>query len=258
MQTAEREAPVDAGDRDEIVALYREDGHVTVPGVFSPERMDAAVAEVVAWGDEALSAMSEADRGWFLDRGVKGGAVLRKLDNPHKKRPFFTELARDPAIVGLVEALVGQGVSVYFSQIFFKPPKGGGPKPAHQDNFYFGPTDHEGVVTAWIALDDADLENGCLRYGRGTHKGRILPHAAPEGRPFDLQIDEAEVAKMEMRPAPVPKGGVSFHHGGTVHVSADNQSDRWRRACALHYVRSDVSFANPALPYDHSLVLPVS
>jgi phytanoyl-CoA hydroxylase len=45
---------------------------------------------------------------------------------------------------------------------FFKPPEGGGPKPAHHDNFSFGPNDPEGVVTAGIALDDAALENGCL------------------------------------------------------------------------------------------------
>ena len=258
MQTAERTAAVDAAETDRLVAFYQQDGHATAAGVFSAERMDAAVADVVAWGDAALAAMSEEERRWFVDRGVKGAAVLRKLDNAHVKRPFFTELARDPAIVSLVEALVGRGVSVYFSQIFFKPPHGGGPKPAHQDNFYFGPSDPEGVVTAWIALDDADEANGCLRYGRATHRRPILPHTAPEDRPFDLQIAEADLAGIEMRPAPVPKGGVSFHHGGTVHVSADNDSERWRRACALHFVRNDVAFANPALPYDHSLVLPVT
>ncbi|MBJ3775792.1 phytanoyl-CoA dioxygenase family protein [Acuticoccus mangrovi] len=246
-----------ARDTKDLVALYEEDGHATKAGVFTPERMDAAIADVIAWSDEAIAAMSEKDRRWFVDGAAKG-TVLRKLDNPHTKRAFFTELASDPAIVELVEALVGKGVSVYFSQIFFKPPHGGGPKPAHQDNFYFGPSDHDGVVTAWIALDQADEENGCLRYGRATHRGPIIGHTAPQDRPFDLQIAAPDMAGMEMRPAPVPKGGVSFHHGGTVHVSADNNSERWRRACAFHYVRNDVVFSHPALPYDHSLVLRVS
>ena len=258
MPSARDEAPTGAASVGELVELYRADGHATMPDVFSAARMDEAVADVVAWGDEELAAMSEADRRWFVDRGVQGAAVLRKLDNPHTKRPFFSALARDRGIVDLVEALIGTGVSVYFSQVFFKPPHGGGPKPAHQDSFYFGPSDPDGLVTAWIALDDADEANGCLRYGRGTHQGPILPHTAPQDRPYDLQIAEDDLAGIEMRPAPVPKGGVSFHHGGTVHVSADNRSDRWRRACALHYVRNDVDFASPALPYDRSLVLPVS
>lgn len=237
---------------------FRSDGHVTVSGVFTPERMDAAIADVQSWSEAFLAGLSEEQRAWYVDGGVAGATVLRKLDNPHAKRPFFRALAADPAIVQRVEDLIGRGVSVYFSQVFFKPPRGGGPKPAHQDNFYFGPSDPDGLVTAWVALEDADEENGCLRYGRATHLGPILPHTAPPERPYDLQIDPAEVARMEMRPAPVPKGGVSFHHGGTVHQSADNRSERWRRACALHYVRSDVVFATPALPYDDSLVLKVS
>lgn len=244
--------------RADLIARFRADGHATAPHVFPPERMDAAAGDVNRWAEDALTAMSERERQWYVDGGVAGAAVLRKLDNPHIKRPFFTGLAKDDGLVALAETLIGPGVSVYFSQIFFKPPHGGGPKPAHQDNYYFGPSDPEGVVTAWIALDDADEDNGCLRYGRATHLAPVLPHSAPDDRPFDLQIDDAIVERLDMRPAPVPKGGVSFHHGGTVHCSADNRSGRWRRACAFHYVRNDVVFATPALPYDHSLVLRVT
>ncbi|MEO8281160.1 MAG: phytanoyl-CoA dioxygenase family protein, partial [Ideonella sp.] len=157
-----------------------------------------------------------------------------------------------------VEALIGTGVSVYFSQIFFKPPEGGGPKPAHQDNFYFGPTDPEGVVTAWIALDDATLENGCLYFGDGTNAGPVYAHFAPAGEPYNLQLPPAILDKQPMSPAPVRKGGVSFHHGNTFHASGPNHSDKWRRACALHFVSNGNEFANPALPYDHSLKFKVS
>ena len=138
---------------------------------------------------------------------------------------------------------------MYFSQIFFKPPEGGGPKPAHQDNFYFGPTDIEGVATAWIALDDATLENGCLYFGDGTNLGPVYSHFAPEGEPFNLQLPATVLDKQPMTPAPVRKGGVSFHHGNTFHQSGPNHSSAWRRACALHYVRNDVEFAHarPAL-----------
>lgn len=253
-------APVLALDqRDAIAAAYQADGHVTVSGVFAPTVMMDALADITQWGEAFLAELPAADRRWYIDGGVRGAGVLRKLDNPHARRPFFSQLARDPVLVGLVESLIGgRGVAVYYSQIFFKPPGGGGPKPAHQDNYYFGPSDHDGVVTAWVALEDADLDNGCLHYGRASHLKPVLPHFAPEGEPFNLQMTAADLAAQEMRPAPVPQGGVSFHHGGTVHQSADNPSTRWRRACALHYVRHDVVFQSPALPYDHSLVLTVS
>ena len=240
-------------------ATYARDGYVVVPGVFTAERMDAAIADAQAWSRDFLADLPAEKRAWYVDSGAAEANALRKLDNPHHHRPFFRDMACDPALVSLVEELAGApGVGVYFSQIFFKPPRGGGPKPAHQDNFYFGPSDHDGVVTAWVALEDADEANGCLRYGVGTHKGPILPHAAPPDRPFDLQLDEADLARLDMRPTPVPRGGVACHHGGTVHRLADNHSDRWRRACAFHFVRNDVTFANPALPFDHGIVLKVS
>lgn len=190
--------------------------------------------------------------------GGATGEVLRKLDNPHHERSIFGELARAPVLVGLVEDLIGPGVSVYFSQIFFKPPHGGGPKPVHQDNFCFGPSDPEAVVTAWLALDDATLENGCLYYGEGSNQGPVYAHVAPEAEPFNLQLPDAIADRQPIVPAPVRKGGVSFHHGDLFHRSSDNPSDRWRRACAFHYVRNDVRFVTPALPYGDALVMAVS
>ena len=240
------------------LAFYRHQGHLTVNGVFAPQQMDAVVRDIEQWGETFLAELPHEKRAWFIDGGVSARTVLRKLDNPHFHRDAVQAMARDPALVGLVEQFLGRGVSVYFSQIFFKPPEGGGPKPAHQDNFYFGPTDIEGVVTAWIALDDATLENGCLYFGDGTNLGPIYPHFAPENEPFNLQLPASVLDKQPMQPAPVRKGGVSFHHGNTFHQSGPNHSSKWRRACALHYVRNDVEFATPALPYDHSLKFKVS
>ena len=240
------------------VAHFRHAGHVTVPGVFTEHEVDAVTVDIHAWGEEFLADLPLAQRAWFIDGGVTARTVLRKLDNPHHHRASVRALASAPALVAIVESLLGPGVSVYFSQVFFKPPGGGGPKPAHQDNFYFGPSDPEGVVTAWIALDDATLENGCLYFGDGSHRGPVYRHFAPESEPFNLQLPAAILDKQPMSPAPVRKGGVSFHHGNTFHQSGANDSPHWRRACALHYVRNGVEFTTPALPYDHALKLRIT
>ncbi|MGE0799674.1 MAG: phytanoyl-CoA dioxygenase family protein [Lautropia sp.] len=237
---------------------YRHAGHVTVPGVFSGAETEAAIADIERWGEAVLADLPPAQRAWYVDGGVKARTVLRKLDNPHHHREVIRRMARSPALIALVESLIGPGVSVCFSQIFFKPPEGGGPKPAHQDNFYFGPNDPDGVVTAWIALDDATLENGCLYFGEGTQHGPVYQHVAPPDEPFNLQIPQAVLARQPMTPAPVLRGGVSFHHGNTFHLSGPNTSARWRRACALHYVNHSTYFDHPALPYDAGLRLAVS
>jgi len=240
------------------LAIYRHSGHLTTPGLFGAATAQALIDDIQAWGESFLAELPVNQRAWYVDGGVKARTVLRKLDNPHHHRAAVRELARMPALVERVEAIIGRGVWLYFSQVFFKPPEGGGPKPAHQDNFYFGPNDEEGVVTAWVALDDATLENGCLYFGEGTNRGPVYEHEAPADEPYNLQLPTALLARQPMTPAPVRRGGVSFHHGNTFHQSAPNLSLHWRRACALHYVNAGTFFQHPALPYDESLKLRIS
>ncbi len=240
------------------IALYRHVGHLTVPGVFGAATTAALVDDIRDWGDAFVADLPAEQRAWYVDGGVTARTVLRKLDNPHYHRAAVRELAAAPALVELVEGFIGRGVTVYFSQVFFKPPEGGGPKPAHQDNYYFGPNDEEGVVTAWVALDDATLDNGCLYFGEGTNLGPVYPHVAPADEPFNLQLTPEILARQPMTPAPVRRGGVSFHHGNTFHQSSANHSTQWRRAIALHYVNATTTFDHPALPYDPALKLRVS
>ena len=242
----------------EQIDRYRETGHLTVEGVFAPSAMEQAVADAEKWGDEWVAGLDEAKRAWYLERGGTGGARdLRKLDQPVYERPAFRALAFDRKLLALVADLIGPVGGVAFSQIFFKAPQIGGPKPAHQDNFYFGPDDKDGMVTAWIALDDATTENGCMYYGEASHKAGTQPHVAPEGQPFNLLLTDAQLTRFDMQPAPVKRGGVSFHHGDTVHQSSDNRSMHWRRACAVHYYNRGTRLVRPALSYDLDKLVPV-
>ncbi|MBI1313089.1 hypothetical protein GC176_17505 [bacterium] len=236
---------------------YRETGHLTVEELLSADEVAAALRDVDDWSREFLASLPEEKRAWYLERETQS-AALRKLDNPVFERPVFRHMASQPRLLRCVEQLIGPGLRVWFSQIFMKPPGGGGPKPVHQDNFYFGPSNLDGVVTVWIALDDATVENGCLYYADRSNKGPVLDHVAPAGEPFNLQIPPEVASQYAMTPAPVRSGGVSFHHGNTLHQSSDNRSDRARRAVAFHYVNSQTGFANPALAYDESVIVDIS
>ena len=242
---------------EQIAAFWRT-GHLTVPGVFGAAEMDRAIADAHAWVEEFLAGMSEAERAWYLERAAPGGPAVRKMDNPVHHRPAFRALAQAPQLVAMAEQLIGPGLRVPFSQIFFKPPEVGGPKPVHQDNFYFGCDAINGMVTAWVAMDEATVENGCLYFGEGTNLGPVYPHVAPPDKPFDLQLTAEEAARHPMTPAPVPKGGVSFHHGNTLHQSSNNRSAKWRRAVAVHFVNRETRFSNPALAYDGAVVVQIS
>jgi phytanoyl-CoA hydroxylase len=242
---------------DAFLDAYRRDGHATLPGIFSAAEMDVAVADAMQWVAEAIPKLQGADRDKTVEAGIAGD-IPRWIDHPVLKRPHFRRLAAHPSLVAAVESLIGSGVDAYFSQIFFKPPGGGSPKPAHQDNFYAGPNDPGGLVTAWIALDEASLENGCLYFVDGSHRAPVLPHFAPPDQPYHLQIADRDLAPLVFTAAPVPRGGVSFHHGGTIHRSSANFSAQWRRAVAITYVTKSTFFGDPKLNYDSKLRIAIT
>ena len=124
------------------IADYGARGHLTVEGIFSETQMNEAITDAETWAAEEIGKLNAADRAWYVEPNISDRAILRKLDNPVYLRPVFRALAGDKGLLSLVEQIIGPGPKVFFSQIFFKAPNGGGPKPVHQDNFYFGPNDN--------------------------------------------------------------------------------------------------------------------
>lgn len=239
---------------EQQISVFRQNGHLTVPSVLNDQQLDVARTDIEAWGTEFTENLEDDQKQWFLEGG---GAVplLRKLDNPAYCRPVFRDLALSVPLVRMVEQLIGAGVSIFYSQVFCKPPEIGGPKPVHQDNFYFGPDNPDATLTVWIAIDEATVENGCLFYADGSHLGPIRDHIAPPAEPFNLQVAPAFLGQYEMTAAPVPAGGVSFHHGNTWHQSSANTSARPRRAVAFHYLQNDAALVQPALKYDPAVLV---
>ena len=102
------------------------------------------------------------------------------------------------------------------------------------------------MLTAWIALDDADSENGALRYRSGSHANGVVPHTrAPHNI---VTITEEAAGGHEEVVAAVERGGVVFHHGAAMHSSGSNTSGRQRRAYGVHYLRRGARFWQDAGP----------
>ena len=88
-------------------------------------------------------------------------------------------------------------------------------------------------VTAWIALDDTTLENGCMRYIPGSLKwGELLNYDYEEGAgAVKAGVDTSNAVAVEMK-----AGEVTFHHSLTVHSAGANTTDRARRAYIVRYM----------------------
>ena len=134
-----------------------------------------------------------------------------------------------------------------------KPPRFGSAKPYHQDNYYFECEPADDVITCWIALEKADKANGCLRYISGSHRLGIVEHSTIPGDPNESNLspsaenisrwtkESADAGGEGEALAEVAKGGLVLHHSQTLHCSYPNESDRWRRAYATHWVTPRVT-----------------
>jgi ectoine hydroxylase-related dioxygenase (phytanoyl-CoA dioxygenase family) len=99
-------------------------------------------------------------------------------------------------------------------------------------------------VSAWVALDDVDPENGCMSMVPGSHRwGNHIDflNTLPD---FNALPAEFEGHAVEVRPCPVRRGEVHYHHAMTWHGSPANVSGRPRRAVALHYMTQETRFVS--------------
>lgn len=223
----------------ETYRTFWDRGWTVVPGVFTGAEiepvkelaMDVAVSQLSGGASDAAE----------TDVDESGAPVPRKVMSPFLKSPVFRRFVLSEKFRTVIAEFVGKPVLLVSDQIFLKPPRHGSAKPYHQDNAYFRCHPSDEVITAWIALDDVDESNGCLRYIDGSHRLPILDHHEMEGQKYNLQPSPADIDLSRESLAPVLQGGVVFHHSHTLHTSHANTSDRWRRAYATHWVTADVT-----------------
>ena len=159
----------------------------------------------------------------------------------------FLQHASNPQICEEIAQLCRTDIlRIWHDQIQYKPPVVGGPTNWHQDHPAWPIIQPSDLVSAWVALDDASVENGCMWMVPGSHKwGDHGRHIAsdeafmPFHREPSLLPPEADIKPV---PFEIKKGQVGYHHCLTWHGSPQNRSDRKRRAIAVHYMPAHIRF----------------
>ena len=93
----------------------------------------------------------------------------------HMISPVFDKVCHNSKILDAVESIIGKDILVGGTTLFIKDPDNKGFVSWHQDAKYIGFEPHN-WVTAWLAVTDANEENGCMRMWSGTHKKKIREH----------------------------------------------------------------------------------
>jgi len=155
----------------------------------------------------------------------------------------FHDLISHPLIVeGLAQLTDATQLRIWHDQIQYKPAQVGGVNMWHQDAPYWPIIAPMTEVSAWVALDDVDVENGCMSMIPGSHLWGNQIEFIHTLKDFDSMPSEYDGHKLEIVRCPVKKGEVHYHHALTWHGSHANTSGRPRRAIALHYMTQDTRY----------------
>ncbi len=147
----------------------------------------------------------------------------------------FLNYARNPAILDMVEQLIGPDIALWNMSFFAKPAHDGKRTPWHQDGQYW-PIRPLATCSVWIAVDDATRENGCMRFIPGSHRDRLLrKHDQRDDRSLTLQqeLRPGEFDETEAIDVVLEAGQISLHDVFLVHGSEVNTSDKPRRGMTL-------------------------
>lgn len=210
------------------IAEYRENGHILLRGVCSPEEVAAyreAMREVIERRYPAPPPMEE--------RGIFSRAFL-SLTNTWNDEPTTRPFIFARRFAKICADLMGaDAVRIYHSQVFFKEP-GGGITPWHQDHYYW-PVDTLKMSTIWMPLVDISPEMGALCFATGSHRLLFLDEQGiSEGAQehFDSIVAEKGLPLVNHV---MKAGDATVHAGWMLHTAAGNGGDYTREVSAISY-----------------------
>lgn len=160
--------------------------------------------------------------------------------------PGYYDLMSNPKILDALESLIGP--EIFSNPVYNTRPKvpkvAAGAVPWHQDKSYWPDANANPVITVWIPLVDATLENGCLHLMPRTHKQKILSwHKETYSSTGFLEIDDEHIAKLlpekEIVPLPVKAGTAILFNDRCIHKSTPNNSNSVRWSVDLRYQPTD-------------------
>lgn len=178
------------------------------------------------------------------DRGDK---LSDELDTPHFRDPRLFRFLMDEKVLDVVEDLLGPDIGLWSSHFISKEPFKGRKTPWHEDSAYWkGKFDRlDQVLTIWLALDESNLENGCMGVIPGSHTNGFSEYEASgslKENTFPEQIksgsfDEEKAVWFQLKP-----GEFSIHDARIIHGAGPNTSPRRRAGYTMRYFNLSMKF----------------
>jgi phytanoyl-CoA hydroxylase len=224
-----------------LAEFYAENGFAVIAGALDSAQVDALRADAlricrlgIQRGDTEAMPITEGT----------DAEVLRQylcIHYPHKVSEIALEALKEPRIVDALTRVIGPNVKAMQSMLFIKSE--GKPGQAWHQDEHFIPTRDRSLTAAWIALDDATIENGCLWVIPGSHRrGVLYPDEEQDDPRFDCTREAFgfPYTDEDAIPVEIPAGSALIFNGYLLHRSLENSGKHgYRRALANHYMSAE-------------------
>ena len=223
-------------DQAAIRAAYEADGFVVLKSLFGDKEVTDIRTNLQRYIDEVVPDVPPMDV-FYEDKQTRNKIrMLPRMDHHH---PFFKKMLVESPLRGIPEFLWGCTAHPRDAAYFNKPAEIGEATPPHQDGYYFHLDPCE-ALTLWLALDEVDEENGCVRYVKGSQQNGMRPHSRTNVLGFSQGITDfgAEMDQRNEVPVRLSPGDIIVHNALTIHRTEPNESARSRRAMGFVYFSS--------------------
>ena len=176
--------------------------------------------------EEALNIKKEIE---YIEKKWPDELIGLGRNNSHYISPIFDGICHNTKILDAVEGIIGKNILVAGSTLFIKEPDHKGFVSWHQDAKYIGFEPYN-WVTAWLAITDANEENGCMRMWAGSHKEKTKEHKETydENNLLTRGQTVQDVPVESTIPNILKAGQLSLHHPMIVHGSGPNKTNKRR------------------------------
>ena len=213
---------------DGQIERFHRDGFLLVRGMYSPREIES----ISHWTDEVAAAPEAPGKYmmYFEESQEDGAKILCRIENFVPYHEGFSSLITKRRMRLTVSELFGEPAVLFKDKINFKLPGGDGFRE-HQD-VQAGWDDYADLhITAMIAVDETNSENGSLEMIGGMHRSGLL---GPKWAPLtDGDTQHTPYVAVHCQP-----GDAVFFDSYAPHRSHPNKTDQARRVLYITYNKS--------------------
>jgi ectoine hydroxylase-related dioxygenase (phytanoyl-CoA dioxygenase family) len=221
---------------DQERSFFDTNGYVVKPGLFGPDSIQRIKDEIEDLHDRmATDPTKGVGVSWeeFGDQNMPN--LIRQLMHSELVSTTLNEMLRSDTMLDVVEALIGPDVSLYHSKLLMKAANDGSAIPWHQDYAYWKQDGNRPLmISCMVAIDAADLANGCTQFVAGSHKWGLQEHER-EKTSFGVFLPGHYQERDDATPLEMEPGDAVFFNALVIHGSAPNGSGRARRINTFAY-----------------------